>query len=388
MALKLDITTLALMFITLAMTSFIVMFLIWRINRDMPGVLHWMVGTLLNTASAVTSLLNAQSGWTEGWGPFLGTTTSVLANMLVLEGALRFRGFDCRRRRQFVLLLIPVFVTTAWILRLDPTARFIFHDFFNILFQLSAGAVLLWRTGDRGELQANLLAASASILIGLTISWRLGLILSGNEVAARGAESPATQWYLFAGANFHVAWIFGLSVACYFRSRQREMLLAREDSLTRLPNRRWIDERLSQTLAETQRSGEKFALIMLDINDFKQVNDKYGHSAGDCVLTELAKRLRKAVRESDFAGRLGGDELIILARQIETDDLMAQMLERIRHQLNGKMALGDNLVDLDVSIGAAVFPADGDNMDTLLGAADSGMYEDKKKQKHAAKAAN
>lgn len=149
MALKLDITTLALMFITLAMTSFIVMFLIWRINRDMPGVLHWMVGTLLNTASAVTSLLNAQSGWTEGWGPFLGTTTSVLANMLVLEGALRFRGFDCRRRRQFVLLLIPVFVTTAWILRLDPTARFIFHDFFNILFQLSAGAVLLWRTGDR-----------------------------------------------------------------------------------------------------------------------------------------------------------------------------------------------------------------------------------------------
>lgn len=232
------------------------------------------------------------------------------------------------------------------------------------------------------------MAASASILIGLTISWRLGLILSGNEVAARGAESPATQWYLFAGANFHVAWIFGLSVACYFRSRQREMLLAREDSLTRLPNRRWIDERLSQTLAETQRSGEKFALIMLDINDFKQVNDKYGHSAGDCVLTELAKRLRKAVRESDFAGRLGGDELIILARQIETDDLMAQVLERIRHQLNGKMALGDNLVDLDVSIGAAVFPADGDNMDTLLGAADSGMYEDKKKQKHAAKAAN
>lgn len=100
MALKLDITTLALMFITLAMTSFIVMFLIWRINRDMPGVLHWMVGTLLNTASAVTSLLNAQSGWTEGWGPFLGTTTSVLANMLVLEGA-RIGLCVCNRCRRF-----------------------------------------------------------------------------------------------------------------------------------------------------------------------------------------------------------------------------------------------------------------------------------------------
>jgi len=157
------------------------------------------------------------------------------------------------------------------------------------------------------------------------------------------------------------------------------MSLAREDSLTALPNRRWIDEKLSQTLAETQRSGEQFALIMLDINDFKQVNDRYGHSAGDKVLTELGRRLRQAVRESDFAGRLGGDEFIILARQVETDEPLVQMVERIRQQLNGAMSLNGDNVDIGVSIGSAVFPADGGDPDTLLGTADTRMYQDKNK---------
>tara|TARA_R110002072_G_scaffold142853_5_gene288672 strand:+ start:74159 stop:75355 length:1197 start_codon:yes stop_codon:yes gene_type:complete len=381
MALQLDIATLVLMFITLAMTSFIVMFLIWRINRNMPGVLYWMVGTLLNTASALSTLLNAQYGWADGWGPFLSNSASLIANMLVLEGALRFRGYESRPRRQFLLALIPLFVLVTWLFRLDPVGRLVFHDSIIMILQILAGIVLLWRTDNRRELQANLLAATASILIGLTISWRLALTISGNEFTGAGTDSPATQWYLFAGANLHVAWIFGLSVACYFRSRQHEMLLAREDSLTALPNRRWIDEEFAQTLSETRRSGEKFALILLDINDFKQVNDRHGHSAGDSVLTELANRLKTTVRESDFAGRLGGDEFIILARQIDTEALLAQMLERMRQQLDGTMTLSGNDIDIRISMGAAVFPSDGDTLDTLLGAADTAMYVDKKKQK-------
>jgi diguanylate cyclase (GGDEF)-like protein len=380
MPVQLDTTTLVLMFITLATTSFVVMLLIWRINRDMPGVLCWMVATLLNIASALATLLQTLYGWEDGWGPFLSNSISLTANMLVLEGAFQFRGYDSRRRWQFFLVLIPFFVVTTWVYRLDPVARDIFHDAFTMAFQLLAGGVLVWRTANRGELQANLLAALASILIGLTISWRLGLALGGNDLGSQGTGSPATQWYLFAGANFHVAWIFGLSVACYFRSRQQVMSLAREDSLTALPNRRWLDEKLSQTLVEAQRSGERFAVIMLDINDFKQVNDKYGHSAGDRVLTELASRLGQAVRESDFAGRLGGDEFIILARQMDTDALLAQTVERIRQQLNGTMPVSGDEADIRVSIGAAVFPADGDSPDRLLGVADSRMYSDKKSQ--------
>lgn len=383
MPLQLDTATLALMFITLAMTSFVVMFLIWRINRDVPGVLCWMVATLLNTASGVANLLSAINGWNDGWAQITSTGISLSANMLVLEGALRFRGYDSRHRWQFFLILIPIFIAVSWVYQADSAVRGNFHDAVTAMFQILAGATLIWRTTHRGELQANLLAGTSSILIGLLICWRLGMALSGNEPTL-GSGSQVAQWYLFAGANLHVAWIFGLNVACYYRSRQQVMSLAREDSLTALPNRRWIDEKLSQTLVESQRSGEKFALIMLDINDFKQVNDKLGHSAGDTVLTELARRLCLAVRESDFAGRLGGDEFIILARQIETEELLAQMVVRLRQQLAGKMHLIGHDIDINISIGTAVYPAEGATADVLLGIADSRMYRDKRQQKQSA----
>lgn len=381
MALQLDTTTLVLMFITLALTSVVVMFLIWRINRDVPGVLCWMFGTLLNTGSAIVTLLNALYGWADGWGPFLGNSISLTANMLVLEGALRFRGHGTGRRWQIFLALIPLFVIVSWLYRLDPQTRIIFHDSVTMTFQLMAGVVMLWRPVTSGELRANLMAAVSNFLIGLTISWRLGMALSSNELASQGAQNAGTQWYLFAGVNFHVAWIFGLSVACYYRSRQQVMSLAREDSLTGLPNRRWLDEQISQTLAETRRSGERFAVIMLDVNEFKQINDRHGHSAGDIVLTRVAARLQHAIRDADFAGRLGGDEFVILARQIGSEELLLQAVERIREQLNGPMSLPDGNIELRISIGAAVFPTDGDTADSLLRVADIQMYHDKKNQK-------
>lgn len=377
MNLQLDSTTLALMFITLAITSFIVMLLIWRINRDMPGVLFWMIATLLNTSSALTSLITARSGSMDGWTIILGTTMSLTANMLVLEGALRFRGFYSMRRWQVFLALVPLFAVSSWMTQTDPVSRSILHDLVTLVFQVGAGTTLIWRTSSQRELQANLLAASAGILIGLLIGWRLALTLS-----AGGAASAATQWYLFAGANLHVAWIFGLSVACYFRSRQQVMSLAREDALTALPNRRWIDEKLSEILTESQRSGEKFALIMLDINNFKQVNDQHGHSAGDRVLTELARRLRTAVRDSDFAGRLGGDEFIVLARWIETSTMLAQLTERLRQELVGAVQWNNQAIDISVSIGSAVFPAEGEGADALMRKADNSMYRDKHAQKN------
>jgi diguanylate cyclase (GGDEF)-like protein len=158
------------------------------------------------------------------------------------------------------------------------------------------------------------------------------------------------------------------------------MSLAREDALTSLPNRRWIDETLDQTFAEKRRTGEKFAVIMLDVNEFKQVNDQYGHSAGDKVLKAVAERLNGAIRKSDFAGRVGGDEFFVLVRHLEPDVPLNQLIDRLRHQLNGELTLTGEDIDIRVSIGAAVYPTDADNKDALLGAADASMYRDKARQ--------
>lgn len=380
MALQLDLATLVLMFITLVLTSFLVMLLIWRINRDVPGVFFWVIATLLNSASAVGTLLQAIPGGVSYWEPLLSNSISLTANLLVVQGALLFRGYESRRRWQYLLTLLPLLIFFSWLSRGTPLLFEGLHLSFTMACQFIAGAVLIWHTQSRNELQANLLASLSSICIGLLIGWQLLLLVNGDLIAGQRTGSVADQWYLFAGANLHVAWIFGLNVACYFRSRQQVMSLAREDALTSLPNRRLIDETLDQTFAETRRTGEKFAVIMLDINEFKKVNDQFGHSTGDMVLRTVAKRLRDAVRESDFAGRLGGDEFLVLARHLDTDVPLDQLVDRLRHQLNGKMPLSGDEIDINVSIGAAVYPVDGDNADSLLWAADASMYRDKARQ--------
>lgn len=374
---QLDIATLTLTFVSMALTTVIVLFLIWRINRNMPGVVFWLLGGLLMLVSTLTLFLGVQLSFPEGLAPFLSNSLSLPGSMLLMEGTLRFRGFISRTRWLLLLGLIPVFVLASWINRYDAPARYVFHDSFAMTFQFITAVAFVWRPTDRDELYANILAAVGSALMAISVSIRLLMALANSEQVMGGTGSTVTQWYLFTGTNFYVMWMFGISVACYFRSRQQVMQLAREDSLTGLPNRRCIDERLVQTLAECKRSGEAFAVIMADINDFKLVNDRFGHSAGDRLLHGLAERLQDAVREADFAGRLGGDEFLVIARPVESKAALEQVVSRLRSSMEGPLAIPGGSFNVTVSIGAVVSPAGSETADQLLGAADAEMYRDK-----------
>lgn len=374
---QLDIATLTLTFVSMALTTVIVLFLIWRINRNMPGVVFWLLGGLLMLVSTLTLFLGVQLSFPEGLAPFLSNSLSLPGSMLLMEGTLRFRGFISRTRWLLLLGLIPVFVLASWINRYDAPARYVFHDSFAMTFQFITAVAFVWRPTDRDELYANILAAVGSALMAISVSIRLLMALANSEQVMGGTGSTVTQWYLFTGTNFYVMWMFGISVACYFRSRQQVMQLAREDSLTGLPNRRCIDERLVQTLAECKRSGEAFAVIMADINDFKLVNDRFGHSAGDRLLHGLAERLQDAVREADFAGRLGGDEFLVIARPVESKAALEQVVSRLRSSMEGPLAIPGGSFNVTVSIGAVFSPAGSETADQLLGAADAEMYRDK-----------
>lgn len=374
---QLDIATLTLTFASLGLTTLLVLFLIWRINRDMPGVQCWMVGAALSLTSSFSLFLSIQLGLPEGMAPFISNSLSLPGNMLLMEGTLRFRGYASRRRWLFLLSLIPVFILASWLNRFDAAARYIVHDSFTLAFLIVTAIAFVWRPDSREELYANSLAAFGSALMGLTIGSRWFLALTGNEQMMAGTGSVATQWYLFTATNFYIMWIFGISVACYFRSRQQVMQLAREDSLTGLPNRRCIDERIAQAINETRRSGQSFAVILLDVNNFKQVNDQLGHSAGDRLLVCIASRLLTVLRESDFAGRLGGDEFIVLAHPAESDEAVIGLIARLRQALEGPLDLPGSSFEIRISIGAAISPCDGDSADQLLGAADTRMYQNK-----------
>ncbi len=148
---------------------------------------------------------------------------------------------------------------------------------------------------------------------------------------------------------------------------------ARHDVLTGLPNRTVLDEAVAEAMIE----GEPFALLFLDLDQFKQVNDRFGHSVGDRVLQGVAQRLRMAVRSGDIPIRVGGDELVVLARQVATREAANGVASRLHRALQAPFAVEDRLLPVSASIGVALFPQDGSSLDTLMQHADAAMYRSK-----------
>ena len=152
---------------------------------------------------------------------------------------------------------------------------------------------------------------------------------------------------------------------------------AHHDSLTKLPNRLLFMNSLSQELANTRRNGKKLALLFLDLNGFKQINDTLGHNCGDLLLQKVAHRLRTCVRESDTVARLGGDEFTVLMPDLGHTDDVGIVLNKIQGVFETPFMLDGLAVDATASIGVCMFPDDGDCSEELIKKADIAMYDAK-----------
>ncbi len=160
------------------------------------------------------------------------------------------------------------------------------------------------------------------------------------------------------------------------------------DPLTELPNRRLLLERLKEEIALTHRQGNNSALMFIDLDNFKRVNDALGHDAGDELLIQVAKRLKKAIRGSDMAARLGGDEFVILLGQLDFDmSLSARNAEKVAqtilHEINKPFEIKGQSFYVSPSIGITLFPAEDDTPATLLKQADAAMYRAKENGKNS-----
>lgn len=159
--------------------------------------------------------------------------------------------------------------------------------------------------------------------------------------------------------------------------KQKEKLLrymAQHDPLTRLPNRMLFSDRLQQEIAIAKRDKKYFAVMFLDLDNFKPVNDKFGHGIGDLLLKEAAKRIKACVRESDTVGRFSGDEFTVLFRAIEHKEDAIAVAEKIRHALNQPFKLAGQNLQISSSTGVAIYPDHGDSEAQLLKNADIAMY--------------
>ena len=152
---------------------------------------------------------------------------------------------------------------------------------------------------------------------------------------------------------------------------------AQHDLLTDLPNRQLFMDFLSLELPQARRNGTKLALLFLDLNGFKQINDTLGHHAGDCLLQEVAQRLRGCIRESDTVARLGGDEFTVLMPDLSQSGDLGTVLRKIMGVFEKPFILEGNPVSSSTSIGISMYPDDGNSIDELMKKADIAMYDAK-----------
>jgi diguanylate cyclase (GGDEF)-like protein len=155
--------------------------------------------------------------------------------------------------------------------------------------------------------------------------------------------------------------------------------LALHDELTGLPNRRLFSSKLSYAIEQCDRKNTSLALVVLDLNGFKQINDSLGHVAGDQVLREVAGLLRKSVRSTDTVARLGGDEFTIVATNMANESTVERLVESIRMAIERPILVNGQAMSLSASLGSAIYPKDAKDQTKLLRMADQRMYFLKKR---------
>jgi diguanylate cyclase len=207
------------------------------------------------------------------------------------------------------------------------------------------------------------------------------VVLSYDETAQMISQGTRTILYVVLG-GLALVWLL-LFRTVHKASRRLRMQasdnarLALLDPLTGLPNRRLFNDRLERAAAVSSRSGGCLALLLLDIDRFKDVNDTLGHPRGDSLLVQVAERLRNTIRESDTVARLGGDEFAILLPIVDSVEAAATFAGRVKEAFVEPFDMGELVLHMDTSIGLAVLPDHADDITSLMARADIAMYSAK-----------
>lgn len=185
----------------------------------------------------------------------------------------------------------------------------------------------------------------------------------------------SARWYEEEGVRIGVA----RNVTALTQAEEELRYLAHHDPLTNLTNRALFYDRLVSGLNVAHRHQSSLALLFLDINDFKGINDIHGHAVGDRILCTVARRLESCVRATDTVARMGGDEFTVLLTDIQSMSAVTEKVEKILMAMNEPLGAEFGEVRMPTcSIGVACYPADGEDADTLLSRADSHMYKMKR----------
>ncbi|WP_027906917.1 GGDEF domain-containing protein [Pseudomonas taiwanensis] len=202
-----------------------------------------------------------------------------------------------------------------------------------------------------------------------------------NRYLRKDGEVVHILWSAFwseeIGARIGVA----RNVSALTKAEEDLRFLAHHDPLTKLTNRSIFNDRLESALRAAQRHGRSLALLFLDIDDFKHINDVHGHAMGDRVLCMIARRLEGCVRETDTVARIGGDEFTVLMTDVQSQTAVSEKVAQILAVMSEPLGTEFNGLNMpSCSVGVAYYPEDGEDADTLLSRADGDMYRVKRQR--------
>ncbi|WP_267226097.1 sensor domain-containing protein [Dyella silvae] len=248
---------------------------------------------------------------------------------------------------------------------------------------------------DSGTLTAELIRCGQALLLSPDSSTALSLPVHGTDAAqwlgvpltCQGSTvgalvvqsySSATR---YSEADKELLQFVSAQVASAIERKRAEARLhhiARHDPLTDLANRDLFNQQLEAALDNVVRFGGNLALLYFDLDQFKQVNDRFGHHVGDLLLCEVAQRIKSHLREGDVVGRMGGDEFVVLLSHLQSTADSVAVAEKLRAVLNEPFQLAERRLQISTSIGIATYPLHGDDPRELTRAADYAMYQVKK----------
>lgn len=364
-----------------ALINFIAMGIVWRIHTDMKGLSAW-AGAQLALAIAWFPSLFVNLGLLDD--PFYTAFNNIMnlgGLLLLLEGALRFRGIGSDRPRwPWMGVIFIITIVMSLINREDPVARYLFHDAVAMLLLGGAAAAMLWRPALYQRLPHGL-AAFYLVVQCLTYGSRW-LLAGAITLGWSDLEPQSFNYTVFAVLVLcGLGTLYGLILSINAEARQQVVRMGLLDPLTGLDNRRALEQALARSLALRRRAGGLLGIVYFDLDGFKQVNDRLGHEAGDAVLIEVARRLRRFLRAQDVAARVGGDEFVVVLHDLRDIASLCAATDRLRQVVEGPLPVDAAYdVDIRISLGTAVAPLHGDQSEQLLRSADSSMYRNKRER--------
>ncbi len=218
------------------------------------------------------------------------------------------------------------------------------------------------------------LGIQSFVYVPILIDHNLWGFIGFDQCQSRIAWSQAAVDALKTAAR-----ILGAAIASQ-SAQEKLTFLATHDHLTHLPNRLLFEDRFAHTVARSGRSKQKFAVISIDLDKFKGVNDTFGHQTGDKVLCQVARRLENAIRSSDTCARIGGDEFAIIAEDIHNKADVIRVMEKIIAVFQKDLDVEQNCIHVSASMGASIYPLHGSDIEGLMRAADKALYMTKESQ--------